>query len=423
MSDPLTLPSPCGRGNARRGWRAWGLVWLALLSFSARAARSEESAPGTPLLAAAERAPLVVVGQVERVARLDGSAYAATLRVHRALRGAVGPAVPVAWEELARGRAPRLAPGQTVLLALDEVPSGSLWRERAHAHAGLRVIAGAGDALLVDPSPTDLRELVVYLALPPDAAPAARAAALARLADASGDALAAAALARLARADLAAALDAAATAALLRVAADQRRPLPLRAAVIELAAAARLQAAQQPLERLARPGGPLESEALSALGRIRGSLPPAQVEALLARRAPAVRAVGARYATGTLAERRLPELVRADSAPEVRAAAAEALAATRTVWGIDGCLPALADSSPLVRAAAAAALGRLGAPAVPALEDAARQVPAQAAGAVTALSLAGAPGAAALRRLAHDGPNEQVRDLAKLALGEGPHAH
>jgi hypothetical protein len=42
---------------------------------------------------------------------------------------------------------------------------------------------------------------------------------------------------------------------------------------------------------------------------------------------------------------------------------------------------------------------------------------------MAALALAGPAGNAALHRLLQDGPNEQVRALARLALGQGPGEH
>jgi HEAT repeat protein len=119
----------------------------------------------------------------------------------------------------------------------------------------------------------------------------------------------------------------------------------------------------------------------------------------------------------------LPGLVRRDPAPAVRAAAAIALADTHTAWGLDAALPALADSDPQVRSAAAQALAALGANAVPTLDRVARTRPAEARGAITALSLAGPTGLAAVRRLAVELADERLRDFARLALGEGPHAH
>jgi hypothetical protein len=407
--------------------RSATIVAAILLAWALAApTRGLESDPTRALLSAAELAPVVVVGRVGQVAKLDASAYLTSLRVTRALRGKVSKdtELSVAWEELARGRPPRLAAGQTVVLALDDPPSASLWRSRSRDHAGLRIIAADGDAWLRDPSAADLQQLSAYLALAADAAPARRASALAGMAQASSDALSAAAVARLAATPtLLAALRPEAEATLAKVAADTRRPEALRHQVIELAGRARLSGASATLESLAAAPGPLHAEALATLGQIRGGLPAAQVEALLEGKDPALRAVAARYATGALVERTLPTLARSDPTPAVRIAAVETLAATRTVWGRDACLPVLADNDPPVRAAAAAALGRLGEPAVPALENAARQSPAQAAGAVTALSLAGPSGIAALRRLQNDGPTETVRDLARLALGQGPHAH
>jgi HEAT repeat protein len=119
----------------------------------------------------------------------------------------------------------------------------------------------------------------------------------------------------------------------------------------------------------------------------------------------------------------LPVLVREDPAPAVRAAAAAALAGTRTLWGVDAAVPALADPDPVVRTTAAQALGALGPPVVPTLEKVARTRPDAARGAITALTLAGPQGIAVVSRMADDHPDERLRDFCKLALGKGPPAH
>ncbi|MEO8602113.1 MAG: HEAT repeat domain-containing protein, partial [bacterium] len=409
----------------RRGWRVLALC-AGLLAALPALAVAQPSAPGLPLLASAERAPLVVVGRLDDVAPLDASAFAASLRVTRVLRGDTKPGatLTIAWEEPGRPRTPRLAAGQTVLVALEVLPSQSLWRARAQTRPGLRLIAGNGDAFWPAPAAPDVGVLAAYLALPANASAAARASALARLCDKGSDVLTTAGIAHLAASPaLTGALDARATATLMHVAGEARRALNVRRAVVVLAGNARLAAAAAALERLTAPANPLAAAALTAVAQIRGGLPPAQVQDLLEQSNAQLRAVGARYATGGLAERRLPALARADSAPEVRIAAIAGLTAAHTVWGVDGCLPALADADPSVRSAAARALGGLGAAAVPALEDAARGVPALAPGAVAALALAGPSGAAALRRLAQNGPNESLRALARLALGKGPDEH
>jgi hypothetical protein len=233
---------------------------------------------------------------------------------------------------------------------------------------------------------------------------------------------ASAAIARLAQPNLAAAVDAAAAAQLMNAAADAGKSLLLRRDILAFVGQARIAAATPQLERLAQRDAPLEAEALTALGQIRG-LPPAQVEELLDRKQAPVRAVGARFATGSLAERRLPQLLRQDPDPAVRAAAAVALAESHTVWGLDDAIPALADSDPQVRSAAAQALGALGAPAIPTLESVARSQPAAARGAITALALAGPQGVAVVRQLAEDHPDTRLRAYARLALGQGPKAH
>lgn len=391
----------------------------------AGAAVAQPSAPGAPLLAALETAPVAALGRVGEVQAIDASGYTALLTVLRPLRGTSSEArLTVLWEELARGRPTRLANGQTVLVALVDPPAGSLWRQRGRDRPDARVIAANGDALLHAPPARDVDLLAAYALLPADAAPARRAAALLDLAASASPPLAEAAVERLtAVPTLSAALPDPGLLALLATATDTQRPRALRAAIVALAGAARRPATRPALERLATPGSDLEADALRALAAVDGGLPAARAEALLERPEPALRAVGARFASGNAGERRLPALVRSDPDPGVRAAAATALAATRTAWGVDGCLPALADPDSSVRAAAASALGAIGAPVVETLANVARTRPAEARGALTALALAGPTGEAALRRLSVELPDPHLRDFARLALGQGPHAH
>ena len=378
-----------------------------------------------PLLAAIDAAPVVALVRVGETRQSDPSGWSARLTIVRPLRGgAAGDQLAVVWEEVARGRPPRLSSGQEVLVALAPAPSGSLWRQREQAVPGALALAGDGEALLAAPSRRDVELLAILTALPAAASPADRAAALADLALGGSPPLALAALARLsAEAPLAAALAEARLVALATAAGDAQRPQSVRVALVSAAGAMRRPAARPPLLAHATPGNPLEAPALLALASIDGGLPADQAAALLDRDDPALRAIGARFASGNAVARRLPALVRGDPDPRVRAAAATALAATRTVWGVDGCLPALADRDPTVRAAAASALGALGANAVPTLERVARTQPAEARGALAALALAGPTGADALRRLSAELPDEELRAFARLALGQGPHAH
>jgi hypothetical protein len=407
--------------RARRH-RVLAVAAVALLAASAHA---QPSTPERVLLPATEHARATVVGRVDDVTKLDRSGYTATLVVERVLAGDVRPGEPIriGWEELASKPPPRLRKGQRVLIALDDLPQGSLWRERFPAGTSALAIAARGDALLIEPQSTDLELLAGYVQLGAKATPAARASSLARIAAGASPMVARAAVDRLALLpNVGHALDAAATEQLMRTAADERQPLQLRREIIVLAGQARLTAAASALEALAVRDGVFEAEALTSLGEIRG-LPNAQVESLLDRKEASVRAVGARFATSALAERRLPSIVRRDPAPAVRAAAAQALVETHTIWGLDAAVPALADPDPQVRSTAAQSLGALGAAGVPALEAVARSQPAEARGAITALAMAGPQGIVVVRQLSQDHPDQRLRDFARLALGQGPHAH
>jgi HEAT repeat protein len=400
------------------------IIIAAALLCVAGVALAQPSTPGRALLQAAETARATVVVRVDEVTQLDRSGYAANVQVERVLAGAAQPGSPlrIGWEELAAKPPPRLRAGQRVLVALDDLPQASLWRQRfPDGHA--LVLAAHGDALIVDPVAGDVDLIAAYLQLGTPAPAAARSAALVRVVVGASPLLASAAVARLAALpNLAAAIDGPATAQLMTAASDAGKPLLLRRDIVAFVGQARLTAATPQLERLAQRDSALEAEALTALGQIRG-LPAAQVEELLDRKQAAQRAVGARFATGALAERRLPQLLRQDPDPAVRAAAAIALAESHTLWGLDDAIPALADPDPQVRSAAAQALGALGAPAIPTLESVARSQPAAARGAITALAMAGPQGVAVVRQLAEDHPDTRLRDFARLALGHGPKAH
>jgi hypothetical protein len=400
-------------------------ISAALAALIAAQAAAAPLAPGAALLPAAETARATAVGRIDDVTRLDRSGFAATLRIERVLSGPLpATTIRIAWEELASGRPPRFADGQRVLVALDDLPRASLWRQRFGADSSVLAVAAQGDAYLRDVDGRDLALLAAYLQLDRGAAPAVRAPALVGVVVDATPPVAEVALTRLASMpDAAAALDARAVTRLLDVAAKPDTPKSLRRDIVVYAGNARLAAAAAQLEALARPGAELEAEALTARGEIGGGLPAAEVERLLERPQPALRAVGARFATGAVAERSLPSLVRKDPSPEVRAAAAAALARQRTTWGIDGAIPALGDTDPQVRTAAAQALGALGNPVVAPLDTVARTRPAEARGAITALVLAGPTGIAAVRQLAVDHSDERMRDFARLALGRGPHVH
>lgn len=408
------------RRSARWALRAGGLALPALVVLGAGSASAA-------FLATAEKSPLLIVATVGAPARIDPHAYRAPLHVHRRVAGELNDdQVIVAWEELAPSRPPRLVEGRRVLIALEPLPSSSLWRQRfGGEQRPVRVIADQSNGYLALPPAPAIDALAAYLALPAERRSEAEGiAALVNLAKVDSP-MAIEAVERLGQLpNLAGAIDKKSTDSLASLLQSGKRPRALRLAVIALAGQARLMALKPALEKLARPGGELEAPALSALAVLDGGFAPERAAALLQRKEPAVRAVGAATITGPLAERELPKAVRTDPAPVVRQAAAEALAASGTVWGMEGAVEALADGDAGVRSAAAQAIARRGPEAVPFLQSALRADSPSAAGAVVTLSLLGSAGREVLTTTAASHPDEKIRVMAQLALGKAPgHGH
>lgn len=397
------------------------------------------AAAAQPLLDAAEGAALVVTGTIAASAPVDRHARRARLAVERtpfdaAATAAATPAATasgrslvIAWEDLALERAPRFVDGDRVLVALLPLPTASLWRQRfPRAEEEVWVVAGGSEAQVKNPTAAEVEALAEYLALDPGRRwGASGGRALARLVRHS-PAMAGDALLRLADANRAAALDAESLALLSAVVADEKRARSDRAAIVELAGRYRVLGLRPALEAQARPGRTLEPEAVLALAALDGEqeLDPARARALLRRDDPLVRAAGARLLRGDAAERELPRLARDDKAPAVRLAAAETLAASGTIWGIEGAIEALRDRDPLVRSGASRALAARGSEAIPYLKAQLDKNTAAAPGAIVTLSLMGPDGMAIVAQAARTHPDEHVRALARLALGDaGGHAH
>jgi hypothetical protein len=390
---------------------------------AAAAAAPERARTGGQLVAAAEAAEATVLGRVGEVRRLDRHGFAAPLHVERVLGGALAPgdAVTMAWEELAPSRPVRFGEGDRVVVALDPLPSGSLWSGRFPRRDALAV-AARGEAFLVDPDAPTLDRLGAWLSIPAgQRSGGAGVLALAGLIEGAQPPVAASALARLGDVPgLGAQLGGEATGLLAAVVSGAKeRPLELRRALLGLVASRRILALRAAAEAAAT-DGPLEAPALEALAAIDGGLPAQRVAALLARPEGELRVVAVRHAGAALDADQLAALARSDPAPAVRSAALESLVARHGATVLDLAAPVLSDPDPGVRAAAARSLGALGAPAVPRLRALAeRSRGGDAAGPIAALWEAGPQGQVAVRTLAESHPDEQARRLCRLLAGGG----
>jgi len=407
------------------------LAVLLGLAMGGAGARAVPPAPGgARLVPAAESAPLVVVGAVERAAPLDDHGWAARFEVEDVLvaragaRVAPGQSLRVAWEELARGRPPRIQDDGRAILALTPLPADSIWRQRLPG-ARAWALAEEGDAFLRDPDGATLEALRGWAELPAEEREREPGvAALARLAAVAAPSVAEGALERLGRIPgLADRIDAPARQG-LELALSSRRPLPLRRRLVALAGARGLEALRTALESAAAAEDELAADALAALAKLPGGLGDERVQALLGHDEAALRGVAASAATGPETLDRLARMLRTDPAPEVRARAVERLLAVRDEAAFEAAAPALWDPSPRVRAAAAGAVADVGPVLVPQLEALARarRMP-ETSGILGALVLSGARGRRSVEQLAETHPDPATRSLARLALGRGPDAH
>ena len=402
---------------------------LGLLLLAGAAAGETPAAPpaaeGTELIEALEAAPLAVVGTIAARTGLDERGWRANVAVESVLKGEVGAEpLAIAWEELASARPPRFANGDRVLLALEPLAVGSLWRQRIpdpKTLVAMLAVAQRSTAFLRSPSLGSVSLLRHYLALAPElregpagqrhllglAADGERALAISaarRLATGTGDATlgadeAAVALRALARADAEPAL-----AAPLFAWVERKQPAGLASA---------LDAA------LAAPES-VPASFVQARGLLGEGLAADREAVLLASADGAQRAAAARVAGPAQADR-LADLLRHDPLPEVRIAALSRLARLEGPASLDVLLDAFDDQDKAVRNQAGLHAAAFGVEAVPRLREVANRWPWPAPEtAVIALRHANQPEArTVLVELADGHPDQRVRTLAGLALGRG----
>ena len=412
------------------GAAAWVLSGL-LLGVGSTAwkagADSKPLAPapgGAPLLAASDAGAATVVGTVGPAVRLDVRGLTAELLVERVLAGTLPPGSHqrIAWEEISPQRALRFPEGARLVVALEPLPSSSLWRTR-FPEGGVLVVAAQGNAFLREPDTATLDALAAYLALDsPARSDSAGASALLALAADGHPSLAAAALSKLdAIPELDAQIADAGREDFNRLLGDTGRPLALRLQALELAGRRALRSLRSTIAPFARPGSPLEAPALAAIAQIEGGLSKSTVDALLVRPEAAIREVAVRFSRDGIGDTQLVAVMQEDPAPEVRAAALETLIERRGSAALDSALPLLFDPDQLVTRAASLGIASLGSEAVPKLRQLLEQhpfdQPRELAPAAFAMAMAGPEGRRALGEIAASHPDARVRRLAGLALG------
>ncbi|MCP5060152.1 MAG: HEAT repeat domain-containing protein [bacterium] len=384
------------------------------------------AAGGYRLLEAAQGAPLTVVGLVEAPSRIDTYGRRAGLRVERVLSGEANPGdlLVIAWEEFGRDQQLRFTAGKRSVLALEPLPSGSLWRKRFPAREAL-AIAARGEAFLNDPDPTTLDSLEAYLRLSSEEREEkAGVTALAALA-AVGDArLATAAIDALARIPgLENRLETESTAHLEALLENASRPVELRRQLITLAGDQSLHSLEPALSPLAALPSALQGSAVTSLAQLQGGLSAERTEKLLASEDPRVRAAATRWGGKGLPDTKLKELMAKDPAGQVRAAALTALFERHGLASLEAALPALSDDDGQVRGAAMESIGRLGGSAVPALREMLWNPDADPATLTTplmTLALTGPEGLGELQKIAAEHPTKKLRKLARFVLGQDP---
>lgn len=403
---------------------ALGLLLLA----GAAAGETPAPAPAaesTELIEALEAAPLAVVGTIAARTGLDERGWRANVAVESVLKGEVGAEpLAIAWEELASARPPRFANGDRVLLALEPLVAGSLWRQRISdpkARSATLAVAQRGTAFLRSPSLGSLSLLRHYLPLTPElrGGPAGQRHLLGLAADGER-ALAISAARRLANVAGAAELGADETALALRALARADAE-PALAAPLFVWVERKQPAALAPAldAALAAPKG-APASFVQARGLLGEGLAADREKALLASPDGAQRAAAARVAGPAQADR-LADLLRHDPLPEVRLAALSRLARLEGPASLETLLDAFDDEDAAVRNQAGLLAAAFGPEAVPRLGEVARRWawPASET-AVRALRHTNqAEARAVLVELADTHPDPRVRTLAGLALGRG----
>jgi len=404
-----------------------GLALLAVWALSTTSAQAAavRARSGDHLVERLEAANAAVVGVVSKPRSLDRQGYVAKLRVDTSLSGPIpkGAEIAIAWEELSPMRSPRFADGDRIVVALEPLPTASIWKQRLPDEAQRAVtssVADRGKAFVRGPSQGSALALEHFLALSPrDRDAPAGVELLAQLTAGAQASLALSAAQRLARVPgLDARLSARSSRLLVDALLRSNDAEVLQAQLLELVGSRRLESLRSPLEARLQGEGPGPALVYAALGRLDGVLSPDRTALLLEQPSAEHRARAARYASGPGASDQLVRLLRSDPSSEVRVAAIERLVALQGDDAVEPVLRALGDPDRAVRGAAAGRLAAIGEPALPGLRAVAWGNDLEASrSSVAALSFVGPEGHELLVEIAESHPDPGVRTLADIALG------
>ena len=270
-----------------------------------------------PIFEAALSNPHLIVARVKESKPVDHYGRSALVAIEQVLHGPLqaNTTTLVAWEEF-NNQQSRLATGDRVLLALDAMPSYSLWKKRFPQEQPL-VIAAKGYAITKKPDTKTIQSLQNLFKRPmPLQQDLADIKALLQVSNLAQGNIALAAFEHLRTKKLPAKAEATLADDFKSLIRNEERPLPLRVNVFELIAEQRWQSFAPLAEQYRSPqANPLEVAARSCLATLKGGISEKELAALLIREQAPLRILALTHSKNTRYESRVESLVKSDPSP------------------------------------------------------------------------------------------------------------